>query len=769
MVSGGRASLAVASRLRVCLRHGLAAPLARLGAAALLLAGGCGGAPPAPPAGPLAPAELVVFAVPPELPAGREAIEDWDDRRLWAASIQGIVNREQPRLFVESSAQDAYWLQRMRAPSQPLHDVPLVRVATPEELYARFADELSGLVLWDPAVPATQNVAASVAGADELAVLRHDERPSSLYRRVTGLVPAPPVRVDLRGKFRGSGTIPDTSRPSSGSRKCDAYLWLLENYLERGRLGSRYAGYVVDSYWQRRPLAAGAVQSLNLDFLVAHRSLVFDLGHWPDEQPVDEPTQPPGADAATLRELLRALYRRHAGRGITQLCGFVPWTWKYTSAPGAGGRRDPVASEWELVRLASAYNVVLDADAFAYSALANASVWQHATLPRRRVASASPTPQQLAELGYWSETHGVAPRQYVVWHLGDWDAAAWMYQALPRLWDDPRRGSVPLAWSFNPNLMDRFAVGFAHVWATATDRDRFSGGDTVAGYVNVTQLYGARAPSGLPDGRAAFEEFARPYVRRMGLTSTIFALNGSAGPYDAAAYELLGRLSGRGVAYHMAGQTRRGPFLASDVAFVGQSADIDERSLSAGARQVLEATAGAAPGFHVFRSILAAPGFLAELTARLEREHPERRITVVTPEVFFALIELHQGQTPRRRIAFVSDTLPDRAGRGSELAFEVTLRNDGWDTWLPRRHRLGVHVASGPIPARSVPAEPRGYADRFDLPAPVAPGQGSTLRVRLRAPRTAGQYTVQLDLFEEPDTWFETQRNVPWQASLRVE
>jgi hypothetical protein len=138
---------------------------------------------------------------------------------------------------------------------------------------------------------------------------------------------------------------------------------------------------------------------------------------------------------------------------------------------------------------------------------------------------------------------GVTPRSYVVWHMGDYDSAAWIYQMTATRWDDARRGEVELAWAFNPNLLDRFALGFDHLIATATPRDHFSGGDTVAGYINVTNLWGDRAPSGLPDSRAAFEAFARPFLRRLGVRDTIFALNGSSGGFDEDAYELLGRLT----------------------------------------------------------------------------------------------------------------------------------------------------------------------------------------------------------------------------------
>jgi len=863
--------------------------------------------------------EIAVFAVPHALPGDRQALDDWNDLAVFASTIEGIVNRDSPQLFVDGMDFDDTWWPRITAAGQRLEGTTQVTISTPQDLLARFSCAVQGLVVWDPAVRSTLNVGTSVAGADDLALVRYDTRSTSLYQQLMTSASPPPVVVDLTGKFTGTGTIPDTTRASSGSAKCDAYLWLLERYVKPGLLDWHYAGYLIDSWWLDHPMGPNVTQAFNRDFLVARRAVVFDLSNWSTETPVDDPGQPLGTDYNTLRELLQGLYDLHGGAGITQVSGFTPWAWKYTDYGSAGGSHGGVETEWDLARILSAYNALIDGDAIGMTTIANASLYAQALLPARYVPPPAPTPERLRDLGAWDnrltnagfddnnhvgswnvalsnyltlthpgEAHdgvnflsaraasdvppnslaqdvtvnlqpgetvrgslwvrldsgsgdvtlalhglegtlesatqtrsltaadgwqrlevsltatqshatarlelylpvggpqmhidsaalwvvgrpvGVTPRHYLVWHMGDYDSAAWLYQMLPTRWDAGRRGEVPLAWAFNPNLMDRFRLGFAHVWDTATARDYFSGGDTVAGYLNVTQLYGARAPSGLGDARSAFEEFARPYLSRMGITNTIFALNGASGAYDNPAYELLGRLTGRGVAFNMAGQPSRGPFLSSGVPFIGQDSDLDAGNLSESASRVYAHTTGAAPDFHVYRIVLATPGFMSDLTQQLFSDHPERLLTVVSPEELFTLMGLELGQSPTYRLAWVSDNLPATATAGSTLPLEVTVRNDGWDTWAATGFNLGVHLAPGPdrIKARTLPSDPAGYPSRFPLPHAVGPGESVTLTGSLPIPAAPGIYTLQLDLVEEGVTWFETQRNLPWQTPLVVQ
>jgi len=255
----------------------------------------------------------------------------------------------------------------------------------------------------------------------------------------------------------------------------------------------------------------------------------------------------------------------------------------------------------------------------------------------------------------------------------------------------------------------------------------------------------------------------------MGVTDTIFALNGSSGALDDRAYELLGRLTSRGVAFNMAGQSDRGPFIRHGVPFVGQNSDLDAGNMDESLRRIYATAAGDRPGFHVFRIVLAQPGFMSDMTQRMFREHPERLYTVVSPGVLFRLMALHHGPPPAYMTSFIDDNLPTEARAGEAHPLEVTVRNEGFDQWEPGSFRLGVHVTREPsIAARSLSSDPAGYPHRFDIPHPVGPGEEVIITGDLPLPDVPGEVLVQLDMVHEGVTWFETLRGVPWQSTIRL-
>src|ERR1039458_2577836 len=148
------------------------------------------------------------------------------DEAMAVASLQGIINRTSPELYVLSRtntrpqfwldllAKDGRWLQgRERKPQPDLS--ALVKLA---------GKRLKGAIIWDPAVPASPNVATTLAGVHDVVVLSPElaDRYLAKWRL--------PVLKDLRGMFTGSET---------GSRKNDAYRWALREYLAKGLCSSR--------------------------------------------------------------------------------------------------------------------------------------------------------------------------------------------------------------------------------------------------------------------------------------------------------------------------------------------------------------------------------------------------------------------------------------------------------------------------------------------------------------------------------------------------
>src|SRR5690554_4735359 len=55
-----------------------------------------------------------------------------------------------------------------------------------------------------------------------------------------------------------------------------------------------------------------------------------------------------------------------------------------------------------------------------------------------------PTLQSLQQAGYVNQQGQLIPRTYLMFYVGDYDSAAWLYSQLKPKWDDPNRGTVPL-------------------------------------------------------------------------------------------------------------------------------------------------------------------------------------------------------------------------------------------------------------------------------------------------------------------------------------
>ena len=123
----------------------------------------------------------------------------------FAACLEGLLNRARPVLFLEWEAHDRFWLDWCRAPGNFLEDEPIETIDSFDALLVRFAEEIRacGLILWDPAVPATLHAATTVCGCEGLLPVRAGSRALDVIRARTGAE----VRLDLTGRFDGRGTV----------------------------------------------------------------------------------------------------------------------------------------------------------------------------------------------------------------------------------------------------------------------------------------------------------------------------------------------------------------------------------------------------------------------------------------------------------------------------------------------------------------------------------------------------------------------------------
>ncbi|MBN1422635.1 MAG: hypothetical protein JXP34_27910 [Planctomycetes bacterium] len=680
----------------------------------------------------------------------RRVREAWDACHV-AAALQGLANRDAPRLYLRYLPEDDYWLEKLRKkPGGWLAGRSVEEAPTLDDLLDRFRDAYRGLVVYDERVPATSNVASTIAGCASLLPVRYD--PQGLYAHLVdrGI----PVVSRLLGPdgdplFTGRGEIPGTGRASTGSAKCDAYLWALETPPGRDGWDPGFLAYYIDAYWLERPGLCSPEQHTltNHDFFVARRAFFFDLGPWDDETPVDDRGQPAGTDARTLRAILRAAHERTAGARMIHAGGFVPWAWKYTNHGIAGGTHDPVPSEWRYAEILSCFNAYMDADAIGLAAMANASFFQHAPRPDRMEQGPRPTREDLIRDGHITAGGAVAPIPFVAFYVGDYDSAAWLYHMIPKTWDDPARGSVPLGWAFNPNLEERMRPALLYAWRTRSPADVFIAGDSGAGYLNPGYIDAPRPHSQLPSGLETWMRHCRGYYERWDIGLTGFIIDGYAAGLSEDALAAYATFSPAGIVAQkvppidLVGAM---PILRMDLDLGGSPKDA--------ARAILGRLRGSGPDFRIFRTILQRPSWHAEVVREVRAARPEVRF--VDPYVLLALVREHVTRTrataPFRDAPAVSFA-PGGPDRGLEIArvpdgpFEIVeaagrraIRCDG----IRAASYLYVRVADG-------------FAFRPDAPLEI------TLIHRAEGP---GRFTIEYDARDRGAPHAGTYKATPWVA-----
>ncbi|HEY3284895.1 MAG TPA: GxGYxYP domain-containing protein [Armatimonadota bacterium] len=181
---------------------------------------------------------------------------DW---QLAILALQGLVNRRQPTLYCLFNATDDFWLDWMRKRGWTKSTET---IATPEALLGRYAGAAKGVIITDPALPASRNVATMLAG------VRNALPVSPRMAEQVGL----PVLEDLRGRWRTSA---------------DAYRWAFD------KLWPKLNHHVI---------ACSYPDHLGLrDYLVQNRVFIFWLsGAIDGAKPFANPTR----EARLMEQLL---------------------------------------------------------------------------------------------------------------------------------------------------------------------------------------------------------------------------------------------------------------------------------------------------------------------------------------------------------------------------------------------------------------------------------------------------------------------------------
>ncbi len=680
-------------------------------------------------------------------------------------ALQGLVNREKPRLFVKYVDEDDRWLERLSAKGYWLEKTSFEKLETGPEnlgtLFEKFSEFYKGFVVWDPDVAASSCVATTVAGAEDLIPIGGWDEEWAVRRLLASQGLNVEIEIDLQNKFTGKGKIWQTDMESSGSAKNDAYIWARAKYLETGKCAPDLTMCTLDSHWIETPIGAGH-QLPNRDYLVMNRGFVMDLGVWDDEKPVDDPLQETGLDASTFKSVLYECAKR--SEGMVHNVGFIPWPFKYTDFKGygdAGGRRGGVDTEWELVRILSDHNAYMDADTYGTADVANASFYSHFPSPDRYPQVRKTSFKELRKGGYIDKpAEIIAPKNYLNMYMGDYDAGAWLVYEPVKYWEQDNRGKLPFSWPFNPNLAKRMGPVYDYYRRTASDVDSFIAGDCGAGYVNPSALYEARRTD-LGDARGIWIDHNLKWYRKAGLKLTGFVINGHIGPITPADEKMYSAFSPDGIFSNRA-WFPDGHHRYESMPCLAMWGDVMRNDLDGSARHIQSMGKQNEANFECYRIILVGPDFIEEMLEKIREADPELQWELMDTRTWTALLSAKMGMENANRAVYSFDTFPETAEKKSETEFSVGCVNDGWDTW----HAKGEDAVTLKV---ALVKEDRCVTElSLALKEDVESSDGVVFDVSLCLPHDAGRYTLTYQMYKG-DKPFSSLGDYAWEKDITIE
>ena len=533
------------------------------------------------------------------------------DEAMAVSCLQGIINRDAPVIYLKShtSPMPEYWWSLFRQEGKWLHGKPETEIKDLDELFAMAGKAVKGAVIWDPEVPATVNVATTIAGVESGIVMSPEFAEKYIEKWKL------PVLKDLRGMFDGSQT---------GSAKNDAYRWAVENYISKGKCYKHRLFISEDAYWtrERGDIAYVVVR----DFAVQRGSFVFDLSPWADEAPADDPTQPLGTDKETYELILKETYKQTSGKEMTEIAGFFVFS-KYANMPDHPSAHDPVPTEWESVYLMSPYNCYQNTAA---SHCFNQSF--HSKAPTGKF-------QQNKK----AKDTKLANKTYLCILMADYDSTTPLYEFLYQFWNDPKRGEMPFIWGINPNLVETYPDIIEYLYHTASPNDYFGADASAAGYMNPNRIY--------PEHMELFVRHNKKFYDRLDMTLSPMVLDWDE-PSPSVKDAFL-RFSPDGLAaividFHEGKGKHPQPHVWKGMPVLelhnGTAAMESPEPNSKHMSGHIPASDAGKTSFHFFRIVWTSPSDAIKTVELVKQMRPELDIEVLDPYTFFKLFKAYYNQ-----------------------------------------------------------------------------------------------------------------------------
>ena len=387
------------------------------------------------------------------------------DTGLAAVTLQGLFNRySDTKLYITTKDVESTTnvLNIMSEDGRWLENTERVAKKNLKALLEMSAQYIKSVIIWDLNVPATVNVATMMAGVEDGIVLTQAQ-----YDKYKGTLPQDVEVISLVGKFDGSET---------GSAKNDAYRWAIREYLDRGLCSAHYMCSFEDAARSRERGELRYI--LPRDLAVEHKAFVFDLSPWENEVPRDDQGQRKGLDKETYLMILQSQKDLRSSDELTEICGFFPF-WKYSDSENDEtytSRYKPTQVEWEFAYLFTPYGCYWNPVAeYATNVTFHESYPLQTPLQQNR-----PTEEIVLDR---SEDN-----VYMLLIMGDYDSTGSLYTKMIKNWNSAGRGEIPLAWSYNPNMLQQYPDIIEYFYQTATENDYFVSNVGGAGWYNPSRV-----------------------------------------------------------------------------------------------------------------------------------------------------------------------------------------------------------------------------------------------------------------------------------------
>jgi len=393
------------------------------------------------------------------------------ENKLIAMTIAGIVNREEPRLYLLNVYETWSYNQtdeQWRAIYEEDGGVSFTEIADINQLVQHFIDDLNGAITYDPSLMYGNFQGQSFRWQGELAML---------LGGLTDCIPLPynnqgidinrPDSIDVPDYFHGEPAITVSARLEDSNHAWnnpslsqeERYFlgldWALEHLLPRTNPGKFYLREITDWAVHQRMFQMNLAGTESLNF--------YSLS---DEK------------ADKIEQVMSYLLEQNPGN-IFHVYGWM--------------RPEP------LVQWISAWG-----GSFHETLLSNLS-W-HNSFPAEEDFDYTRTAVEEAEALSLEDKH------YVIFIASEGDAGNWVTGFQAGAWHSETRGEVPVGWGFNLHMFEQFPFLAQYYYRTTTPRDGFISVTNPLGYAYADMFPESIMPDAINQSTQLLNKFDIPTV-----------------------------------------------------------------------------------------------------------------------------------------------------------------------------------------------------------------------------------------------------------------